>query len=55
MRLTKEERKKLKPTSTPIITVTKKNNKIHNRVAKEVTGVFKRKCFGINYFNKKEN
>ena len=55
MKLTKEEKKSLKPTSTMITPSTKTNNHIHNRVAKHVTGVFKRKGFGLNYFNKKDS
>lgn len=53
--MTKEEKKKLKPTSKIIVSVVRKNNKIHNKVAKQVVGVFKRKGFGMNYFNKKDN
>lgn len=55
MKLTKEEKKNLKAKSVMITPSTKTNNHIHNRVAKNITGVFKRKGFGLNYFNKKDN
>ena len=55
MRMTKEEKKKLKPTSSVLIPMTKTSNKVNKRVAKKVVGIFKRKGFGMNYFNKKDN
>lgn len=53
--MTKEEKKKLKPASIMVKPAKKTKNNVTNRVAKSILGIFKRKGFGMNYFNKKEN